>query len=127
MQGKSHSPSGVVSCAAVVTVGVEYGVDVVKVVEEAVAEDGVVEALVLEDVVEDGVVKVFVLEDVVEDGVVVVLALEDSVEAVVDVPGGAAWGVERTPGGGDKPYTARDSVHGSVGQSWPWTSWAQSR
>ena len=98
-------------------------------VEEAVVEDGVDGTVVLEDlVVEEDVVEALVLEGAVEDGVVEVLALEESVEeAVVDVPGGAAWGVEGTPGGGDKPYTATDCVHGSVGHSWPWTSWAQSR
>ncbi len=105
VHGKTHSPSCVVSCAAVVTVGVECGVVVVVVVvvramEEAVVEEGVVKALVLEGFVE---------------------------EAVVDVPGAAAWGVEMTTGGGGKPYTAIDCVHGSVGHSWPWTSWAQSR
>ena len=96
--------------------------------EEAVVEDSVVESVGLEGVVEDGVVEVLVLEDSVEDCVVEVLVLEDFVEvAVVDVPGGAAWVVGRTSGGGDKPYTATDCVHGSVGHSWPWTSWAQSR
>ena len=100
VHGKTHSPSCVVSCAAVVTVGVECGVDVVRVIEEAVVEDGVVEVLLLEDFVE---------------------------EAVVDVPGATTWGVEMTAGGGDKPYTAIDCVHGSVGHSWLWTSWAQSR
>ena len=106
VHGKSQFPYCVVSCAAVVVVGVEYGVNVVSVLEEAIEEDSVVEALVLEDVVEDGVVEVLVLEDFVE-------------VAVVDVPGGAAWGVEGTIGGGDKPYTATDCVHGSVGHSWP--------
>ena len=96
------------------TVGVDCGVNVVRVLEEAVVEDGVIEDLVLEDSVEDRVVEVLVLEDLVE-------------VAVVDVAGGAAWGVEGTIGGGDKPYTATDCVHGSVGHSWPWTSWAQSR
>ncbi len=81
VHGKTHSPSCVVSCAAVVTVGVEYGVDVVGVIEEAVVEDGVVIAVVVEYFVE---------------------------EAVVDVPGAAAWGVEMTPGGGAIPYTAID-------------------
>ena len=80
--GKSHSPSCVVSCAAVVTEGVECGVDVVRVIEGVVAEDSMVKTLVVEDFVE---------------------------EAVVDMPGAAAWGVvEMTAGGGGKPYTARD-------------------
>ena len=100
VHGKPQSPSCVVSCAAVVTVGVEYGVDVVRFIEEAVVEDGMVEVLLLEDFVE---------------------------EAVVDVPGAAAWAVEMTTGGGATPYTATDCEHGSVGQSWPWTSWTQSK
>ena len=81
MHGKTHSPSCAVSCAAVLTVGVECGVNVVGVIEEAVVEDGMSKAVVVEDFVED---------------------------AVVDVPGAAPWGVEMTPGGGGRPYTARD-------------------
>ena len=64
VHGTSHSSSCVVSCAAIVIVGVG-GVDVVRIVEEAVVENGEVEALVLEGVVEDGVVEVLVLEDFV--------------------------------------------------------------
>ena len=84
-------------------------------------EDGAYGTVVLEDlVVEEDVVEPLVLEGIVEDSVVEVLAPEDLVEeAVVDVPGGAAWGVEGIIGGGDKPYTATDCVHGSVGHSWP--------
>lgn len=82
VHGKPHSPSCVVSCAAVVTVGDECGVDIVWLIEGVIVEDGVVKTLVVEDVVE---------------------------EAVVDMPGAAAWGVvEMKAGGGDTPYTAID-------------------
>ena len=77
VHGKTHTLPSVVSCAAVVAVGAEYGVDVVGVIEELSDEDGMDKAVVVEDFVEEDLVNGEVVEDLVE-------------EAVVDVLGGAA-------------------------------------
>lgn len=77
VHGNTHTLPCVVSCAALVAVGIDCGVDVVGVIEGVSVEEGVVKAVVVEGCVEEGVVNGVTMEDSVE-------------EAVVDVPGAGA-------------------------------------